>query len=151
MILFLVHLCIFLTLAQFYRITCVERHSICKCLRRLPSLWLALSIEFAFAAHCMYARITAMSNATKCVACLQRTLGRSCRQLGSRFCPLRWMNHGLAVLETGQPKVLQLRFHEQEGTQQSLPGPMHRGSLAWTAVPLAQCGYRRSDVHKKPE
>ena len=61
------------------------------------------------------------------------------------------MNHGLAVLETGQPKVLQPRFREQEGTQQSLPGPMHRGSLAWTAVPLAQCGYRRSDVHKKPE
>merc|ERR1711907_158442 len=57
----------FSTLAQFYRITCVERHSICKCLRRIPSLWLALSIEFAFAAHCMYARITAMSNATKCV------------------------------------------------------------------------------------
>merc|ERR1712072_958863 len=54
------------TLTPLHRIFCIEKHSICELLRRVPSLCLALSIELAFAAHCMHTRITAMSNATKC-------------------------------------------------------------------------------------
>merc|ERR1712072_780450 len=91
------------TLTPLHRIICIEKHSICELLRRVPSLCLALSIELAFAAHCMHthARITAMSNATKCFLCLQSNLVCSCRQFGKfrASSPLRWMKHGLAVLE----------------------------------------------------
>ena len=76
--------CVFSTLTPLHRTTCTEKHSICELLRRIPSLCLALSIELAFAAHCMHARTH-----------------------------YRHVAH-VAVLEMGQRKVLQNRFHEQE-------------------------------------
>ena len=49
--------------------------------RRLPSPWLVLSIELAFAARRMHARTIAVSNASKCSFCLQSDFGLACRQL----------------------------------------------------------------------
>ena len=43
--------------------------------RRLPSPWLVLSIELAFAARRMHARTSAVSNASKCSFCLQSDFG----------------------------------------------------------------------------
>jgi len=84
MIFNLVHVYTYFVVGAILQCTCTEKHSICKCLRRIPSLGLALSIELAFAAHCMHARTH-----------------------------YRHVAH-VAVLEMGQRKVLQNRFHEQE-------------------------------------
>ena len=63
----LVHVYTYFVVGTILQCTCTEKHSICKCLRRIPSLCLAPSVELAFAARCMHARITVMTYAAKCV------------------------------------------------------------------------------------
>merc|ERR1712072_277955 len=90
------------TLTPLHRIICIEKHSICELLRRVPSLCLALSIELAFAAHCMHTHaLPPCRTRPSALFCLQSNLVCSCRQLGKfrASSPLRWMKHGLAVLE----------------------------------------------------
>merc|ERR1711869_101233 len=102
MIFNLVHVYTYFVVGTILQCTCTEKHSICKCLRRIPSLCLVPSVELAFAARCMHARITAMTNATKCVVLPSEHLGRSCRQLGSRFFPLRWISFACGTHETSR-------------------------------------------------
>jgi len=54
MILNSVHVYTFFDASATVSYICTEKHSICELLRRIPSLYLAPSIELAFAAHRMH-------------------------------------------------------------------------------------------------
>merc|ERR1712093_687509 len=85
----LVHVYTFLNVCIVTLVLCTEERSVFELWRRIPSPCLVLSIELAFAAQRIHARIIVVSNASKSLRCPQLDFGLVCRQLGTVDMALR--------------------------------------------------------------